>query len=119
MTKPYLVRMFNYIANTQNPNIDVYAVTDDIIVRQEFSTLIFKPEYILKYIWLYKDRNQYYALLQLTNMNYMYLRGMLGLNTKFKFYIGSNKESIIKCMKPYVYEWYLEDTRPQTNPDTK
>ena len=109
-TKVYLSRLFDYINTTQNPNIDVYAVTKDLIIKQDYNTLVFKSEYILKYVWFYKCRNKYYALLQLTNMKYMYLKGNLGTNTKFKFYICSDKEYILKCMKPYIYEWYLEDT---------
>jgi hypothetical protein len=109
-TKTYLWRLFDYISTTNNPNIDVYAVVNNIKVRHDYNTLVFKPEYVLKYLWFYKSRNQYYCLLQLTNTKYMYLTGIIGNNTKFKIYIGSDKEHVVKCMKSYVYEWYLEDT---------
>jgi len=105
-----LQRLFDYIDSTHTPNISVYGVSKTNIVKLNYNTLIFKPNYVLRYAWFYRIRNSYYTLIELTNLKYMYVKGIIGKNTKFKFYIGSDKQSVINCMKDYVHEWYLEDT---------
>jgi hypothetical protein len=109
--KSPLSRLFKYIDLSLIPNIDVYRVKKYEHVKEDYDFISFEPSYIKSYLWVYKYKKYYYSLVKLKNNKYMYLYGYLSYNkTKFNFYLGSDKEEIISCMKPYVKSWYLEDT---------
>jgi len=109
--KSPLYKLFNYINLCLFPKINVYAVSKDKLIPKEYAILVFEPYYVKEYIWVYKEKKHYYAFLKLINSTYMYLDGRLKQdNTSFNFYIGSDKEDVLKCMKSHIKTWYLEDT---------
>ena len=109
--KSPLHRLFNYINISILPNINIYTVNKDTIHNYDYTILIFKEKYIKNYLWFYKRKNIYYSLVKLINNKYMYIYGYIKEdNIKFDFYISSDKQCLINCMKPYIRTWYLEDT---------
>jgi len=108
--KSPLHRLFNYINISILPNINLYNVTNNTVTLQDYGILKFGSSHVKEYLWFYKERKRYYALLELKNGKYMYLHGHMKYeDVKFKMYHGSHKDDVIKCMKPHVKTWYLED----------
>jgi hypothetical protein len=105
-----LYRLFNYINISILPNINIYVVNKDTINICDYTILIFKEYYIKTYIWFYKYKNMYYSVVKLINNTYMYIYGYnKSYDTKYNFYISSDKDYLLRCMKPYIRNWYLED----------
>jgi hypothetical protein len=109
--KSPLSRLFKYIDFSIVPNIDVYKVKKQLHVKVDYDFIHFEPSYIKSYLWVYRYKKHYYSLVKLMNNKYMYLYGYISYNTThFKFYISSDKQDALNCMKHYVKSWYLEDT---------
>jgi hypothetical protein len=109
--KSPLSRLFKYINFSLIPNIDIYKVKKHVHIKVDYDFICFKPSYIKSYLWVYRYKNHYYSLVKLINNKYIYLYGYMSYDvTQFKFYVASDKQDVLNCMKPYVKSWYLEDT---------